>query len=270
MELIELVLDQLLSVDDVVPFRLVSRAVKFLADRRVCEIILKMSHCKQEDYYAPLGTLLQDVYFCKGDKFLGKGEFVGQANEVIFSDDGWRVRFENDHANSSRPYDSGVTLQLSLRTLRGCFRESLWHARYKDLNLEMFGWDLEGGSWCWRSNESVTGPIICKFPSGSSICYQIDAVPGPETPAQGSSNDISTISNDDGRVTESQNPKFVHRFMYFDVPISQLLEVWSDWKTPVQPSQEYLDKYWKSPRFRGRTRDERDGDGSVASIAPWA
>jgi hypothetical protein len=267
MELIELVLDQLLSVEDVIPFRLLSRAVKFLADRRVCEIFLKMSHCKQENDYAELGTLLQDVYLYKGEKFLGNGEFVGQANKVVFSDDGWKVRFENDHSNSSKPYDSGATLQLSIRALMGCLRESLWYARYKDLDLEMFGWNLEGGSECWRSNESVTGPVICKFASGSSICYQVDAVQGP---AQGSSNDTSRISNNNGRVTEPQNPKFVHRFMYFDVPISQLLEVWSDWKTPVQPSQEYLDKYWKSPRFRGRTRDERDGDGCAASIPPWA
>src|ERR1700733_2563758 len=100
--------------------------------------------------------------------------------------------------------------------------------------------------------------IIYEFPSGLSIRYQIDAVPADETPAQGSSNDVSAMSNDDRGVTESQNPKFVHRFTYFDVPILQLLEVWSDWKTPVQPSQEYLDKYWKSPRFKGRTRDERD------------
>src|SRR5271170_4157638 len=160
MELIELVLDQLLSVDDVVPFRLVSRAAKHLAERRICEIILQMSHCKQDNDYAELGTLLQDVYFYKGGKFLGKGEFVGQANEVVFSDDGWKVRFENDHERSSRPLDSDVTLSLAMRTVRGCSRESLWFSHHKDVDPEVFGWILDGGGWSWSLEGCVSGSII--------------------------------------------------------------------------------------------------------------
>src|SRR5271156_3715217 len=99
MELIELVLDQLLTVDDVVPFRLVSRVAKSLAERRICEIILQNSHSKQPYDYAELGTLLQDVHFYKGERFLGKGEFVGEAKEVVF-DEGWKVRFKNVRQNS--------------------------------------------------------------------------------------------------------------------------------------------------------------------------
>jgi hypothetical protein len=88
----------------------------------------------------------------------------------------------------------------------------------------------------------------------------MDETATTETPAPVSMYDISEMSSDGGRVTELIC-KVVFQFLYFDVPISQLLEVWSDWKTPVKPSQDYLDKYWKSPRFR----DVEDWD----NIAPW-
>ena len=287
MDIIELVLDRLVNVNDVVPFLSVSHRSKFLAQRRICEIFLETSLGEVGDEPC---SLLVNSSWSKGRMVSFVEEnFAVMAKEVISCDRNWKVRFHNSYrAVMTIPAPPSTNVYLSIRTPSSFERERIWLGYCNDFNIDMFEFALDR----MVINESGCGMNTRSSNSELSICYEV---------SRGHANDVldnisrsNTFEWSDEEVDEGDQEvelpmvhwdRFAHlrcelleqgetellayHIKYLDVPVTLLLEVWRDWKSPIKEFHEYIHHRFGTSTHMGGSWSQLADEESNHSYDSW-
>jgi hypothetical protein len=195
MTVVELVIDRLLEIEDVIPFRFVSHHSKYHPERRICNIILQNNtlSVQDEDELDGVGVLVVETNWTMERTFLTDSDtFDFQANEVRDSEAGWTIRFRGSYKARMPVVAEVPHVSISLRTPTSFDRESRLNV-YNENHDSMFNhWYLD----IRELHHIGCGKFSRTFPSGVSVCYEVD---------QGPVNDILTKVSTLEKVSETES-----------------------------------------------------------------
>jgi hypothetical protein len=139
-----LVIERLLEIEDVIPFRFVSHHSKYLETGRETDL-------KQDKDKDGMGVLVVDTNWTIERPYLSGSKTFHWAREVRDSEVGWTIRFRDSYKSTMPVVADVAHVRISFRTPTSFDRESLWLDVCNYFNIDRFDWHLDMRAPCARS-----------------------------------------------------------------------------------------------------------------------